>query len=325
MSTTLQPAKNSSLFARLRRGLERSTAFLYLGANKGEKLGRMLNDARLRSLEKSLLEADLGPASSRRILSQLKEKHFSDSEAELRGEAMSERIREIIAEIISEELRPYARALNINPSYRPHVVLVSGVNGSGKTTSLGKLAALERQRGRSVLLAAADSFRAAAVDQLQIWAERAGVQIEVGSVGMEAATVAYCALQRAQQEEIDLLLIDTAGRLQNRQDLMAETQKMLKVLRKLDSTAPHNSLLVLDATNGHNALSQVKVFQAKAEVSGLIVTKLDDSAKGGILMALCEQSGLPIHYVGLGERLEDLYPFDAKAFAQALTMREAAG
>lgn len=324
MNPKWMSTNDSSLLARLRRGLGRSATYLSFGLGAGEKLGTVLSSSHLRSLERSLLKADLGPTSSRHILARLQEKRFSKAEAELQGEALSNKIREIITEIIAEELHPYARPLAIEPAHRPHVVVMHGVNGSGKTTSLGKLAALERQRGRSVLLAAADNFRAAAVEQLQIWAKRAGVDIEVGKVGLEAAAVAYRALRRAQEEEVDLLLVDTAGRLQNRQDLMAETEKMLKVLRKLDTNAPHDSLLVLDATTGQNALSQVNIFHSRAEISGLIVTKLDGAARGGILLALCEQSSLPIHYIGLGEGLEDLYPFDAEIFARALIMREAA-
>ena len=307
-------AEGSSLFARLRRGLQS------LRFEEGEKLGEALDNTRLSALERSLLEADVGPASSRDILARLRETRFSPAEADLQGDALEEKIRALLADIIAAQLRPYARPLEINPEHRPHVILASGVNGGGKTTSLGKLAALERRKGRSVLLAAADTFRAAAIDQLRVWAERAEVAIETGDVGMDAAALAYSALQRAQDEGFDVLLIDTAGRLQNRQDLMAQTEKMLRVLRKLDESAPHDSLLVLDATIGQNALAQAQAFQATAEVTGLVITKLDGAAKGGVLLALCAQSNLPIHYVGLGEGLDDLRPFDADAFARALVM-----
>ena len=302
----------ANIFARLRR-----TA-LSLNFGAGEKLGNALDDARLQALDRALVEADVGPKASRRILEKLREARFSGSEAELQGAVLKEKIQSLLAEIIASELRAYARPLQIDSAHRPHVILASGVNGGGKTTSLGKFAALLKGDGHSVLLAAGDTFRAAAIDQLRVWAERAGVAIEEGEVGMDAAALAYGALHRAREEGFDVLLIDTAGRLQNRGDLMAQTEKMLRVLRKLDESAPHDSLLVLDGTVGQNALSQVRAFREVAEVSGLIVTKLDGAAKGGVLLALCEEGGLPIHYVGLGEGIGDLHPFDADAFARAL-------
>ena len=319
-----EKAAGGSLFLRLRRGLGRSAAVLSLGLGAGEKLGQVLDDERLRSLEKILLAADVGPVAARSILERLRQKRFSTTEAEMQGDALDAKIRALLAQTIAEELRPWARPLKINSDNRPHVILFNGVNGGGKTTSLGKLAASLRRQGHSVLLAAADSFRAAAVEQLRIWAQRADAAIEAGAVGEDAAAIAYRALQRAQAEDVDVLLIDTAGRVQNRRDLMGATEKMLRVLRKLDAGAPHDSLLVLDATTGQNALSQAQAFRAAAEISGLIVTKLDGAAKGGVLLALCAQTALPIHLVGLGEGLEDLHPFDADDFARALTMNESA-
>ena len=324
MSAAAQRPAGGSLLARLRQGLGRSAAALSLGLGAGERLGRVLDEERLRCLERVLLEADVGPVAARRILAQLREKRFSAAEAELQGEALDARIRALLAQGIAEELRPRARPLEIDPARRPHVILASGVNGCGKTTSLGKLAALLRRQDRSVLLAAADSFRAAAIDQLRVWAQRAGAGIEAGEVGEDPAAIAYRALRRARAEGMDVLLIDTAGRLQNRRDLMAETEKMLRVLRKLDESAPHDSLLVLDAATGQNALSQAEGFRAAAGITGLIATRLDGAAKGGVLLALCAQTGLPVHYVGLGEGMEDLHPFDADEFARALTMAEPA-
>ena len=305
---------SANILSRLRR------AALSLNFGAGEKLGAALDDARLQTLERTLLEADVGAISSRRILEKLREARFDGGEADLQGPGLEKKVRSLLIEVIAGELHGYARPLQIDSAHRPHVILTSGVNGGGKTTSLGKLAALLKSDGRLVLLAAADTFRAAAIDQLRVWAERAGVAIEAGETGMDAAALAYGALRRARDEGFDVLLIDTAGRLHNREDLMAQTEKMLRVLRKLDESAPHDSLLVLDGTVGQNAFSQVRAFRKFAEISGLIVTKLDGAAKGGALLALCEDSGLPIHYVGLGEGIEDLYPFDADVFARALVL-----
>ena len=321
MSAAAEKAAGGSLLTRLRRGLGFSAAGLSLGLGGGEKLGRILDESRLRSLEKMLLQADVGPLAARRILAALRERRFSAAEAELQGGELDAKLRAVLAQGIADELRPHARRLEIDPAHRPHVILASGVNGCGKTTSLGKLAALLRRQGRSVLLAAADSFRAAAIDQLRVWAQRAGAGVEAGAVGEDPAAIAYRALRRAQAEGVDVLLVDTAGRLQNRRDLMAETEKMLRVLRKLDASAPHDSLLVLDAATGQNALAQAQAFGGAAEITGLIAAKLDGAAKGGVLLALCAQTGLPIYYVGLGEGLDDLFPFDPDEFAQALTMQ----
>ena len=201
---------------------------------------------------------------------------------------------------------------------RPQVVLVVGVNGSGKTTTIGKLASQFRAAGKRVVIAAGDTFRAAAVEQLQIRGERAGVPVMTAAQGSDPASLAFDALARAEAEGADLLLIDTAGRLQNREDLMAELAKIVRVLSKRDPEAPHNTLLVLDATTGQNALSQVEIFQRIAEVSGLVMTKLDGTAKGGVLVALADRFGLPIHAIGVGEAIDDLAPFDPQEFARAL-------
>lgn len=302
-----------SLLRRLRRGL-------------GMPFGgveRALDPERLRSLEKLLLEGDVGPRASRRIVERMRGRRFSLEEGEAR-EALGARLRGALAECIEAELRPAAVALEVDAARKPFVVLASGVNGGGKTTLLGKLAARWRGEGRDVLLAAADSFRAAAVEQLGVWAKRAGVDMEAGAVGEDPAAIAYRALERAQREGRDVLLVDTAGRVANRADLMAESAKLVRVMRKLDASAPHASLLVLDASTGQNALAQARGFLEAAEVSGLVVTKLDGAAKGGVLLALCAESGLPVHFVGFGEGVEDLRVFDAALFARALVGASAA-
>jgi len=210
-----------------------------------------------------------------------------------------------------------AKPMPIYPK-KPQVVLVVGVNGSGKTTTIGKLAHQFRSAGKSVVIAAGDTFRAAAVEQLQVWGDRAGVPVMTAAEGSDPASLAFEAMVKAEQDGSDLLMIDTAGRLQNRQDLMEELAKIVRVIRKKDPTAPHNTLLVLDATTGQNALNQVEVFRKIADVSGLIMTKLDGTAKGGVLVALADKFGLPIHAIGVGEQIDDLQAFDPQEFARAL-------
>jgi fused signal recognition particle receptor len=206
----------------------------------------------------------------------------------------------------------------LNPAFRPHIILMVGVNGTGKTTTIGKLAKQYREAGKKVIIAAGDTFRAAAVQQLQVWGERAGCPVIAKETGADAAGLAFDALQTAQRERADVLLIDTAGRLQNKANLMAELQKIIRVIKKLDGQAPHSVLLVLDATTGQNAHSQVEVFREMVNVTGLIVTKLDGSARGGVLVALAEKFGLPVHAIGVGEGVDDMRPFDADAFARSL-------
>jgi fused signal recognition particle receptor len=227
-------------------------------------------------------------------------------------------IKELLANEIARIMDSVAKPLPIY-SQKPQVVLVVGVNGSGKTTTIGKLASQFKAAGKSVVIAAGDTFRAAAVEQLQVWGERAGVPVLTAPEGSDPASLAYDAMSKAQEEGADLLMIDTAGRLQNRGDLMEELAKIVRVIRKKDISAPHNTLLVLDATTGQNALSQVKVFQDVSDVSGLVMTKLDGTAKGGVLVALADRFGLPIHAIGVGEQIDDLSPFDPEDFAAALT------
>ncbi|HSF62809.1 MAG TPA: signal recognition particle-docking protein FtsY [Paracoccaceae bacterium] len=276
----------------------------------GDAPRRVLDDAMLESLEEMLIEADMGVETALRVTANIAEGRMGRrvSASELRG---------ALADEIARIMTPVARPLPIYPQ-RPQVVLVVGVNGSGKTTTIGKLASQFRAAGKSVVIAAGDTFRAAAVEQLQVWGQRAGVPVLTAPEGSDPASLAFDAMTRAQETGADLLLIDTAGRLQNRQDLMEELSKIVRVIRRKDPQAPHNTLLVLDATTGQNALNQVEVFRKLADVSGLVMTKLDGTAKGGVLVALADRFGLPIHAIGVGEQIDDLAPFDPQDFARAL-------
>ena len=271
-----------------------------------------LDAASLEEVEDALIGADLGTKSAARLADAMRKHKFD-------GPVTSDSLAAALADAIAEILHPVATPLVPDPVHRPHVLLLVGVNGSGKTTTAGKLAQQWHQQGKTVMLAAGDTFRAAAIEQLQIWGDRTGTQVIAGDQGGDAAALAYAALKKAQKEQADILIIDTAGRLQNRTELMDELAKIVRVIRKLDASAPHDSVIVLDGTVGQNALSQVKAFQQAADVSGLIVTKLDGSAKGGVVVALAEEFGLPVHAVGVGEGADDLQPFDAQEFANALT------
>ena len=271
-----------------------------------------LDAASLEEVEDALIGADLGTKSAARLADAMRKHKFD-------GPVTSDSLAAALADAIAEILHPVATPLVPDPVHRPHVLLLVGVNGSGKTTTAGKLAQQWHQQGKTVMLAAGDTFRAAAIEQLQIWGDRTGTQVIAGDQGGDAAALAYAALEKAQKEQADILIIDTAGRLQNRTELMDELAKIVRVIRKLDASAPHDSVIVLDGTVGQNALSQVKAFQEAADVSGLIVTKLDGSAKGGVVVALAEEFGLPVHAVGVGEGADDLQPFDAQEFANALT------
>jgi len=271
---------------------------------------RVLDDEMLEQLEELLIQADMGVDTALRVAANLAEGRM--------GRRLSvPEIKGLLADEIARILEPVARPLPIYPR-KPQVVLVVGVNGSGKTTTIGKLASQFRAAGKSVVIAAGDTFRAAAVEQLQIWGDRAGVPVLTAPEGSDPASLAFDAMTKAQQEGADLLLIDTAGRLQNRADLMEELAKIVRVIRKKDPDAPHNTMLVLDATTGQNALLQVDIFRKVADVSGLVMTKLDGTAKGGVLVALADRFGLPIHAIGVGEQIEDLAPFDPREFAEAL-------
>ena len=276
----------------------------------GETARRVLDDAMLERLEDLLIQADMGVDTALRVTANL-------AEGRLGKRVSAEEIKQALADEITRIMDPVARPMPLYPT-RPQVVLVVGVNGSGKTTTIGKLASQFKAAGKSVVIAAGDTFRAAAVEQLQIWGDRAGVPVMTAPEGSDPASLAFDAMTRAQETGADLLLIDTAGRLQNRTDLMEELAKIVRVIRKKDPSAPHNTLLVLDATTGQNALLQVEIFRKIADVSGLVMTKLDGTAKGGVLVALADKFGLPIHAIGVGEQIDDLSPFDPQDFARAL-------
>ena len=272
---------------------------------------RTLDDDMLEQLEELLIASDMGVDTALRVTANLAEGRY--------GKKLSvEEIKQLLSDEITRIMEPVAKPLPIYPK-TPQVVLVVGVNGSGKTTTIGKLASQFRAAGKSVVIAAGDTFRAAAVEQLQIWGERAGVPVLTAPEGSDPASLAFDSITKAQAEGADLLMIDTAGRLQNRADLMEELAKIVRVIRKKDPDAPHNTLLVLDATTGQNALSQVETFKKLANVTGLVMTKLDGTAKGGVLVALADKFGLPIHAIGVGEQIDDLAPFDPEDFAKALT------
>jgi fused signal recognition particle receptor len=297
-------------FSRLKEGLTRSTQKLSEGIATVFKK-RRLDDAALEELEEVLIAADLGTEVARRVIAGFRRSRFG-------SEVTDAEIKETLAEEIAAVLRPVAQSLRLDPAKRPHVVLVVGVNGVGKTTTIGKLAQNFREQGLRVVLVAGDTFRAAAVEQLQIWGERVGAPVIAGGPNADSAGLAFDALTRATADGADVLLIDTAGRLHNKAALMDELRKIIRVLRKQDETAPHSVLLVLDATTGQNAVQQVRVFKEIVDVTGLVVTKLDGSARGGIVVALAETFGLPVHAVGVGEKAGDLRPFDAEDFARGL-------
>jgi fused signal recognition particle receptor len=300
----------SGWLARLKSGLTRTSSRLT------QKIGAALTRKRidagtLAALEEALIEADLGPATAAKLIAPL-------ARTRMDRETTEDDVRALLAAGIRTILTPVARPLVIDRTRRPHVVLVIGVNGSGKTTTIGKLAHRYRAEGLKVMLAAGDTFRAAAIDQLKLWGERTGARVVATTPGGDAAGLAYSALAEAKTEGADLLLIDTAGRLHNKAHLMDELAKLTRVLKKLDPAAPHDTLLVLDGTTGQNAHAQVETFKALAGVTGLIVTKLDGSAKGGVVVALAERFGLPIHAIGVGEGADDLDAFDPESFAQSL-------
>ena len=296
--------------ARLRAGLSRSSSRLGEGISS-IVTGRRLDDEAVQEIEELLITADLGVETAARLGANLAKTRFG-------REVTPVEIREALADDIASVLDPVARPFEIDRARKPHVLLVCGVNGAGKTTTIGKLAKLHVDAGDSVMLAAGDTFRAAGVSQLELWAERVGCPVISRPTGADAAGLAFDAVVEARERGVDLLIIDTAGRLQNRADLMEELQKIIRVLKKVDETAPHDCFLVLDATTGQNAHSQVQTFRDMTDVTGLVVTKLDGTAKGGVLVALAEKFGLPVHAIGVGEGAEDLRPFEARAFARGL-------
>jgi fused signal recognition particle receptor len=294
---------------RLASGLKRSSSAL--GGAIADLAKRPLDAATIEEIEDELIRADLGVETSANIAEVLSQGRFNTS-------VSAEEIKEVVAGEVEKTLADVAHPLSIDTAKRPFVILVAGVNGSGKTTTIGKLAARLRQDGRSVMLAAGDTFRAAAIEQLKIWADRTGAAFMAREPGADAAGLAFDAVTAARERGIDVLLIDTAGRLQNRSDLMGELQKVVRVIKKVDDSAPHATLLVLDATVGQNALSQVEIFKKDIGVTGLAMTKLDGTARGGILVAIAEKFKMPVHYVGVGEAVDDLTPFSARDFARAI-------
>ena len=299
-----------AFFSRLKEGLSRSTQKLG-GGISAVFTRRRLDEAALEELEDLLIAADLGTEAAGRVIAAFRRSRFG-------REVTDQEVKEALSEEIAAILRPVAQPLALDPARAPHVVLVVGVNGTGKTTTIGKLAQLWAEEGHRPMLVAGDTFRAAAVEQLQVWGQRTGCAVIAGAPGADAAGLAFDALGRAREAGADVLLVDTAGRLHNKSVLMEELAKIIRVMRKQDASAPHSVLLVLDATTGQNAIQQVKVFKEMVAVTGLIVTKLDGSARGGIVVALAEGFGLPVHAVGVGEQAGDLRPFDAMEFARGL-------
>ena len=300
----------SGWFQRLKAGLKKSTGAIS-GGISGIFTKAKLDAETLEDLEDLLITSDLGVSVASKLAAALSKDRFDK-------EITGEEVKAILAAEIEAILAPVAKPLVPKAENKPHIILMAGVNGAGKTTTIGKLAKKYKDEGKSVMLAAGDTFRAAAVEQLVIWGERTGVPVVTKELGSDAAALAYEALDRATSENVDVLLIDTAGRLQNREELMAELAKVIRVIGKKIEGAPHDTVIVLDATTGQNAIHQVEVFQKLANISGIVMTKLDGSAKGGVLVACAEKFGLPVHAIGVGEAIEDLQPFNAKEFAEAL-------
>jgi fused signal recognition particle receptor len=295
---------------KLKSGLSKSSGKL-TGGIAGIFTKRRLDTASVEELEELLIEADLGANVAMELTAALQKQRFEKS-------IEPEEVRQFLANEIAGILTPYAKPLELVRERKPSVIMMVGVNGNGKTTTIGKLAAQFKADGLSVMLAAADTFRAAATQQLEVWGTRSGIEVITGADQSDPGSVAYRAYETAKAKNIDVLLIDTAGRLQNKANLMQELQKIAKVLKKIDDSAPHHVLLVLDATTGQNALSQVQTFKEMMNVSGLIITKLDGTAKGGIVVALAKQHQLPIHYIGIGEGISDINAFEAIDFAKNL-------
>ena len=304
-----QSTEKQSWWQRLSGGLKRTSASIG-GAVTDLVAKRRLDQAMLDEIEEVLIRADLGVETAARIAAAVGEGRYDKS-------ITADEVKAVVATEVEKVLTPVAKPLLIGER-KPFVALVVGVNGSGKTTTIGKLAAKFRAEGRSVMLAAGDTFRAAAIDQLNIWGGRSGASVIARAPGADAAGLAFDALTQARGEDVDVLLVDTAGRLQNKAVLMDELQKIVRVMKKVDPAVPHAVLLVLDATVGQNALSQVEVFRDIAGVTGLVMTKLDGTARGGILVAIAAKYGMPVHFIGVGESIDDLAPFSAKDFARAI-------
>jgi fused signal recognition particle receptor len=307
---TKLPQPKIGWFQRLASGLKRSSDQLS-GGITSIFTKKKLDAATLDELEDILIQSDFGIATATAITDTLRRDRFD-------REISTEDVRAVLAAEVGKVLEPVAQPLVIDTTKKPFVILMIGVNGSGKTTTIGKLAQKFTAEGRNVMLAAGDTFRAAAIEQLQIWGQRTNSPVVAKPAGSDATGLAFEAMQRAQAEGRDVLIIDTAGRLQNRDELMAELEKLIRVIKKLDATAPHATLLTLDATTGQNALNQVEIFGKRAGVTGLVMTKLDGTARGGILVAIAQKFKLPVHFIGVGEGVDDLEPFAAQDFAQAI-------
>ena len=315
MSDSTEDKPKQSWWRRLSGGLKRTSTSL--GTAVADLVTkRKLDRAMLDDIEDVLLRADLGTAVAERIAEAVGEGRYDKA-------ISADEVKAVVATEVEKVLAPVARPLVIDDTLKPFVILVVGVNGSGKTTTIGKLAAKFSAEGRKVMMAAGDTFRAAAIEQLKVWGERTGSPVIAGAQGSDSASLAFNALTAARNEKRDVLLIDTAGRLQNKAELMNELEKMVRVIRRVDALAPHVVLLVLDATVGQNALSQVEAFHRIAGVTGLVMTKLDGTARGGILVALAEKHKLPVHFIGVGESIDDLAPFTARDFARAVAGIEA--
>ncbi|WP_035575892.1 signal recognition particle-docking protein FtsY [Hyphomicrobium sp. 802] len=304
-----EPVKQS-WFQRLKSGLGKTSSKLTTGITDLFSK-RKLDAETLDDLEDLLIQSDLGLETTSRITAAIGKGRFEKG-------ISAEEVRSVLSAEVERVLAPVAKPLVIDPSRKPHVIMMVGVNGTGKTTTIGKLATKFRAEGKSVLLAAGDTFRAAAIDQLKVWGERTGCPVVAREVGGDSSGLAFDALKQAQASGADVLLLDTAGRLQNKQVLMEELEKVTRVLKKIDPSAPHDVVLVLDATTGQNALQQVEVFRDRAGVTGLVMTKLDGTARGGILVAIAAKFGLPVHAIGVGESADDLQPFSAQDFANAI-------
>jgi len=307
---TDEAARKEGWFARMRKGLSRSSEAL-TGNITAVFTRQKLDDDTLQDLEDVLIQADLGVETAMAVTGSLSAQRYGK-------DVTDTEVRQVMASEISKVLAPVALPLELNLEHRPHVILVVGVNGSGKTTTIGKLSAKLRSAGLSTLLVAGDTFRAAAIEQLKIWGERTQAPVMARELGADAAGLAFDAFNKAKQDGQDVLLMDTAGRLQNKTELMAELEKIIRVLKKQDPSAPHTVLLTLDATTGQNALNQVEIFEKVAGVNGLVMTKLDGTARGGILVSISAKHKLPVYFIGVGEGVDDLEPFEADEFARSI-------
>jgi fused signal recognition particle receptor len=305
-----EPPRKASWFERLAGGLKRSSDQLTAGITS-VFTKKKLDQASLDDLEDLLIQSDFGVEMAGRVTETLRSERYD-------RDISAEEVRQVLADEIVSVLKPVAMPLVVDAGKKPFVILMVGVNGTGKTTTIGKLSALLSGEGRKVMLAAGDTFRAAAIEQLQIWGQRTGAPVVAKEAGADASGLAFEAVTRAKEEGMDVLLIDTAGRLHNRDELMGELEKIIRVIRKVDETAPHAVLLTLDATTGQNALNQVEIFGKRAGVTGLVMTKLDGTARGGILVAIAQKFGLPVHFIGVGEGVDNIETFAAEDFAAAI-------